>query len=65
VPMTVMVPIPVLVRIIVVIVTAKVARIIATVVHRIRVVIGRSDRSVISFGPGNELPPWRVRSLAI
>ena len=44
VPMTVTVPIPVVVRNIVVIVTAIVARIIATIVHRIRAVIGRSDR---------------------
>ena len=44
VPMTVTVPISVVVRNIVVIVTAIVARIIATVVHRIRVAIGRSDR---------------------
>ena len=41
VPMTVTVPVPILVRIIVVIVMAVVARIIPTVVYRIRVAIGR------------------------
>ena len=44
VPMTVMAPIPVLVRGIVVIVMAIIARIIASVVYRIRFAIGRSDR---------------------
>ena len=43
--MTVTVPVPILVRIIVVIVMAVVARIIPTVVYRIRVAIGRSDRN--------------------
>ena len=46
VPMTVTVPVPILVRIIVVIVMAVVARIIPTVVYRIRVAIGRSHRYV-------------------
>ena len=44
VPMTVMVPIPILARNIVVIVMAIVARIIATIVYGIGVAIGRSDR---------------------
>src|SRR5262249_19699414 len=44
VPMTVVAPVPVPVRTIIVVVGAIVVRIVATVVHRIRVAIRRADR---------------------
>jgi hypothetical protein len=44
VPMTMVAPVPVPVRTIIVVVVAIVVRIVATVVYRIRVVIGRAHR---------------------
>ena len=44
VPMTVVAPVPVPIRTVIVIVGGIVVRIVATVVYRVRIAIGRSDR---------------------